>query len=126
MKKGKKNKAEKIFFNALFLLREREKTNPFFVFLLALQNSLPFLEVRSTRQGGATYQIPVPLSEHRALSLSMKWLLQSARKKGKSMTLNLFQSLYDASKNQGESVKKRKALHALVLKNRSLSHFRWF
>lgn len=126
MKDGKKNKAEKIFFSSLALLREKENKNPFFVFLLALKNSLPYVEVRSIRRGGATYQIPVPLYEHRALSLAMKWILQCARKKGKSMSVSLSQSILEASKNQGDSVKKREALHALALKNRSLSHFRWF
>ncbi len=126
MKDGKKNKAEKIFFTSLVLLREKENKNPFFVFLLALKNSLPYVEVRSIRRGGATYQIPVPLYEHRALSLAMKWILQCARKKGKSMSVSLSQSILEASKNQGDSVKKREALHALALKNRSLSHFRWF
>jgi len=126
MKDGKKNKAEKIFFSSLASLREKENKNPFFVFLLALKNSLPYVEVRSIRRGGATYQIPVPLYEHRALSLAMKWILQCARKKGKSMSVSLSQSILEASKNQGDSVKKREALHALALKNRSLSHFRWF
>ena len=98
----------------------------FLFFYWLFKNSLPYVEVRSIRRGGATYQIPVPLYEHRALSLAMKWILQCARKKGKSMSANLSQSVLEASKNQGDSVKKREALHALALKNRSLSHFRWF
>lgn len=126
MSSGEKNKAEKIFLATLTFIRQKEDKNPFFIFLLALQNSLPFVEVRSVRRGGATYQIPVPLSEQRALSLAMKWILQSARKKGKSMSVNLSQILIEASHNQGECIKKREALHLLALKNRSLSHYRWF
>lgn len=126
MKKGKKLKAEKIFFRSLQILQEKEKKNAFSFFLKALQNSIPIVEVRSIRRGGASYQIPVPLYEDRAISLAMKWILESAKKKGKSTEVSLSQTLLDASKNIGECIKKKEALHAIALKNRSLGHFRWF
>lgn len=124
---GKKEKAEKIFSSCFFELWNKEKKDPFFIFLQALENSKPYVEIRSVRRGGATYQIPIPCQEKRGISLSMKSIVETARKKGgDSFAKNLATVLLESSKNLGESVKKRQALHLLALKNRSFTHFRWF
>lgn len=124
---GKKEKAEKIFFSCFFDLYAKEKRNPFLIFLEAIENSKPFIEVRSVRRGGATYQIPIPCKDERATSLGMKWILDCARKKrGNHFSKDLSSVLLDASKSLGESVKKRDLLHTTALKNRSFTHFRWF
>lgn len=123
---GKKTKAETAFGKSLFFVKLKERQNPVIIFLKALNFSKPSVEVRSVRRGGATYQIPVPLREKRAISLSMKWILQAARKKEGLFPLNLANILVEASKNQGESVKKKESTHLTALKNRSLTHFRWF
>lgn len=126
MHDGKKEKAEKIFLETLILIYKKEKIEGIIVFLKALENSKPLVEVRSVRRGGATYQIPVPLKEKRSLSLGIKWLLEAARKKKGAFPGNLAVALIEASRNQGECIKKREALHLVALKNRSFTHFRWF
>lgn len=123
---GKKAKAENMFEKSLLFIKEKEKKNPIYVFFCALEHSKPCVEVRSVRRGGATYQIPVPLKEKRGISLAMKWILQAARKKKGSFERNLSNVLLEASKNQGDSVKKKESIHLIALKNRSLTHFRWF
>lgn len=124
---GKKEKAEKLLYSCFLDLCEKEKHDPFFVFLQAIKNSTPHVEVRSVRRGGATYQIPVPCYEKRGISLGMKWILESARKKkGNSFSKNLSSVLIESSKSLGESVKKRDLIHSTALKNRSFTHFRWF
>lgn len=123
---GKKAKAEYIFTRSLFLVKLKEGQNPIVVFLKALNFSKPLVEVRSVRRGGATYQIPVPLREKRAISLSIKWILQAARKKRDDLSSNLANVLVEASKNQGDSVKKKESINITALKNRSLTHYRWF
>jgi small subunit ribosomal protein S7 len=126
MVEGKKTKAERVFEKSLFFVKLKERQNPVLIFLKALNFSKAFVEVRSVRRGGATYQIPVPLKEKRAISLSMKWILQAAKKKKGVLSLNLASILVEASKSQGESVKKKESIHLTALKNRSLTHFRWF
>ena len=126
MLSGKKEKAEKIFLTSLHSIQQREKQNPLGIFLKALENSKPAVEVRSVRRGGATYQIPVPLREKRGISLGIKWLIQASRKKKASLAQNLSIALVEASKNSGESVKKKESIHSIALKNRSFTHFRWF
>ena len=123
---GKKQKAEKFFLEAVKFIQRKENKNALLFFFSALENIKPLVELRSVRRGGATYQIPIPLKEKRSLSLGIKSLLESVKKKRGSFSLNLSQVLLEASKNQGEGVKKRESIHSLALKNRSFTHFRWF
>jgi len=88
---------------------------------------MPCIDIKSVKRGGARYKIPVPLKEEKALSLSIKWIIDSARnKKGQSLGLILCKVLHEAFKNQGDSVKKQVLYKSLGFKNRSLSHYRWF
>lgn len=126
MMDGKKIKAERLLQNALLVVKKRESVDPMQVFLKALSCCKPSVEIRSVRRGGASYQIPVPLKEYRGISLSMKWIIQVARKRKGPFHMNLAVTLLEASKNQGDSVKKKDSIHMIALKNRSLTHFRWF
>lgn len=123
---GKKEKAEKIFLESLRHIYKKEQKDGLTVFFHALENSKPLVEIRSVRRGGANYQVPIPIKEKRSLSLGMKWLIQTARKRGGSISLNLCWVFLEASKNQGECVKKRETLHSIALKNQSFTQFRWF
>jgi small subunit ribosomal protein S7 len=68
MVNGQKNKAEQIFLQTLELLGQ----NAVYTLLEALKNVRPILEVRSIRLRGANYQVPVPLTENRRMSLAIK------------------------------------------------------
>ena len=47
---------------------------------------MPLIEVKPRRVGGSTYQVPVEVRADRRISLGMRWLIDSARKRnGKSM-----------------------------------------
>lgn len=126
MKKGKKSKAEKIFYSAMEIIRERSGEDPLKVFHQALENARPKMEVRSRRIGGATYQIPIEVPEHRAISLSMRWILNAAREReGKSMQEKLAAELLDAAQNRGAAIRKREETHRMAEANRAFAHFRW-
>ena len=56
---GKKAVAEGIVYGALDRIRERGKSDPVEVFEKALEAIAPYIEVKSRRVGGATYQVPV-------------------------------------------------------------------
>ena len=104
---GKKIRAEKHLYQSLMILKSREKSDPVVLFLEALRCTKPSIEIRSVRRGGATYQIPVPLTEKRAISLAMKWVVQAARQKKGMFSNCLANVLMEAAKSQGESVKKK-------------------
>jgi small subunit ribosomal protein S7 len=125
--KGKEEKSERLLLSSFSSIYEREKKNPLLLFYQALRNSKPYVEVCSVRKGGASYQIPIPCKEIRGISLSMKGILNVARKgKAYSFSESLTSAFFEAAKNLGESVKKRDLIHGTALKNRSLTHYRWF
>ena len=126
MKNGKKSLAEKIFYGSLKLISSKLKTDsPIDVFKKAISNSSPNLEVKSKRIGGATYQVPMEVSENRKKALAMRWILSFSRtKKGKTMAHRLADEFIAASNNEGSSIKKREDTHKMAEANKAFAHFR--
>ena len=124
---GKKNIAEKVFYNAMDQIKEKvPEETPLNVFKKAIENVKPSLEVRSRRIGGATYQVPIDVRPQRRLTLSMRWLVNYSRSRGeKSMAARLAGELMDAYNNRGNSVKKREDVHKMADANKAFSHFNW-
>jgi small subunit ribosomal protein S7 len=125
MKSGKKSVAEKIVYGAMDVISVK---NPATLELVekALGNVAPSVEVKSRRVGGATYQVPVEVRSSRRNALAMRWLIDSARKRGENtMPRKLAAELLDASENRGGAVKKREETHRMAEANKAFSHFRW-
>ncbi|MBO7088675.1 MAG: 30S ribosomal protein S7, partial [Lentisphaeria bacterium] len=60
LSRGKKSTAQRIVYGALDLIQAKKPDMaPIDVFLKALDNVKPELEVKSRRVGGATYQVPI-------------------------------------------------------------------
>ena len=127
MERGKKSTAEGIFYQALEIIKDKAKEpEPLKVFLKALDNVKPVLEVKSRRVGGATYQVPVDVPPDRRLGLAMKWIVQYAKdKKGKPMKEKLANELIDAAKGTGSSIKKKEDTHKMAEANRAFAHYKW-
>ncbi len=126
MKQGKKSKAEAICYECFDIIRKREKRNPMEVFLKALDNVKPVLEVRSRRVGGATYQIPTEVRSERKEALALRWIVHFARqKKGKPIKEKLAQEIIMASRGEGLAVKKKEDTHRMAEANRAFAHYRW-
>lgn len=127
MKNGKKNIARKVVYNALEEIKTKENTDkPSVLFETALDNVGPTMEVRSRRVGGANYQVPREVRPERRLSLSMRWIIDSAKsKKGSPMYKRLANELILASKNEGEAIKKKENVHKMAESNKAFAHFAW-
>jgi len=126
MKDGKKETAKKIVYDAFKILKEKTKKEPLEIFEKSLMNVKPLLEVRPKRVGGATYQVPRPVSPERSVTLAMRWLLDAARsKKGKAMREKLAEELIEAAENRGSAVKKKEDTHRMAEANRAFAHFAW-
>lgn len=126
MTQGKKSKAQAIFYDALDLIEERAKRPGLEVFEAAVKNATPVLEVKPRRVGGATYQVPVEVRPERRMSLAIRWLVSSARKRsGKSMAEKLAAELMDAANNTGTTIKRREDTHKMAEANRAFAHYRW-
>src|SRR5881275_1670888 len=79
---GKKATATRVFYDAMDLIKKRmPDVDPLQVFLGAVENVKPSVEVRSRRVGGANYQVPIPVKPKRQLSLSIRWLIGATRSK---------------------------------------------
>ena len=127
MFQGKKSTAYKIFYDAIDIIEtkkeDKEKTS-LELWKDALSNVMPQVEVRSRRVGGATFQIPTPIRPDRKISLAMKWLIASSRKRNeKSMAVKLAQEILAAAKEEGAAVKKRVDTHKMAEANKAFSHF---
>jgi small subunit ribosomal protein S7 len=126
MGRGKKSVAEGILYRSLDIIATRAKTDPLGVFKQALDNVKPTVEVRSRRVGGATYQVPVEVRPDRRLSLSLRWLINSARARSeKSMDEKLAGELLDAANQRGNAIKKKEDTHRMAEANRAFAHYRW-
>jgi small subunit ribosomal protein S7 len=126
MTAGKKSTAQRIMYDAIDLVEARAKRSGLEMFEQALRNAGPAVEVKPRRVGGATYQVPVEVAPDRQVSLAIRWLIASARKRpGKSMSERLAGELLDAANNQGATVKKREDTHKMAEANRAFAHYRW-
>ena len=127
MTDGKKWNAEKIVYGALDIVAQKtQKPDPIEVFMKAIDNVRPLLELKSRRVGGATYQIPVEVRGDRGAQLAMRWMRNAARsRKGKPMKQRLADEIVEAYNGQGSSVKKKEEIHKMAEANRAFSHYRW-
>lgn len=123
---GKRGKAETIVYDAFNMVKEKTKADPNEVFMKALENVKPALEVKARRVGGANYQVPMEVSNERAQSLALRWLDTAARNRGgKSMAEKLANEIVDASNSTGGAVKKREDTHRMAEANKAFAHYRW-
>jgi small subunit ribosomal protein S7 len=128
MKDGKKTAAQKSFYNAMEILKEKGN-DPIQVFEAAMQNVGPRVEVKSRRVGGANYQVPLEVRGDRKNALAVRWIVEAARARSNSefhtFAEKLAQELMEAAKNEGAAIKKRDTVHRMAEANRAFSHFRF-
>ena len=127
MHDGKKSVAQKVFYDAMDLIERRlPNESPLDVFVRALENVKPVIEVRSKRVGGATSQVPMQVNKVRQQTLSVRWLLMAAReKKGRPMAIKLADELLAAYNREGAAVTRRENVHRMADANKAFAHFAW-
>lgn len=69
---GKKSIAQDILYSAFNIIKEKTNKEPMEVFLAAVENVTPQLEVRTRRIGGTNYQVPTEVSDRRKQTLSLR------------------------------------------------------
>ncbi|MFA7018186.1 MAG: 30S ribosomal protein S7 [Sphaerochaetaceae bacterium] len=122
MLNGKKSLSMKIIYDALTVVGEKSGENPLEVFIKALENVKPMVEVKSRRVGGATYQVPVEVKDNRREALAMRWIINAARSRnGKSMSEKLSAELLDAIANTGAAFKRKEDTHRMAEANKAFS-----
>ena len=92
----------------------------------ALDKITPQVEVKSRRIGGATFQVPTEIRPDRKESVSMKNMINYARKRGgKTMAGKLAAEIMDAYNEQGGAYKRKEDMHRMAEANRAFAHFRF-
>jgi len=126
MKDGKRGVAQKICYEAFDQIKAKSGQDPLEVFLKALENVMPVLEVKARRVGGANYQVPIEVRPERRQTLGLRWLVTYARNRGeRTMREKLAGELMDASNNAGGAFKKKEDIHKMAEANRAFAHYRW-
>ena len=123
---GKKSIADRIIKDCFKKIKSISNESPEHVLSLAIENTKPYVELKSIRIAGTTHQVPIEILPGRRDAIAIKWIVESARKKkGRPFVDGLSKEFMDAYKNQGSSIKKKEDLHKRAESNRAFSHFRW-
>ena len=124
---GKKSVATRVVYSALEMIQKQlPEEDPLDVFVQAVENVTPAIEVRSKRVGGATYQVPTPVKPKRQQALSIRWILEAVRsRKGRPVDRSLADELLAAYRREGVAMTKRENVHRMADANKAFSHFAW-
>ena len=126
LQEGKKSLAERVVYSAFLEIERKTGDNPLDVFVEALRNVAPEVEVRPRRVGGATYQVPLEVPVHRHLTLGIRWLVYAARNRSeRRMYQRLASELIDASNSEGAAVRRRVEIYRMAEANKAYAHYRW-
>ena len=126
---GKKSISFDIFYKSLDILKDKmkdEEKEALDIWKEALDKITPQVEVKSRRIGGATFQVPTEIRPDRKESISMKNMINFARKRsGKSMAEKLAAEIMDAYHEKVGAYKRKEDLHRMAEANRAFAHFRF-
>jgi small subunit ribosomal protein S7 len=126
LKSGKKTLATKIIQETFEIIQERTSSDPMQIFEKAVKNASPVVEVKATRIGGSTYQVPLEVSRYRGTTLALRWLIKAAKERsGRTTTLKLASELIDASNSIGNAIRKRDETHKMAEANKAFAQFRF-
>ncbi|MAG57703.1 MAG: 30S ribosomal protein S7 [Planctomycetes bacterium] len=126
MYSGNKSAARKAFYGAMDIVKKKTNEDPLEIFIGAIANIKPVIEVRSKRVGGATYQVPIEVKKSRAQALAFRWLLEVTRaRSGRPMSNRLADELMAAYKREGSAITKRENTHKMADANKMNAHFAW-
>ena len=123
---GKKGVAQTIVYDAFEIVEAKSGKNALEVFIEALENVMPVLEVKARRVGGSTYQVPLEVRADRRQTLGLRWMVGYARKRGeRTMAERLAAEILDAINNAGGAFKKKEETHRMAEANKAFAHYRY-
>ena len=123
---GKKGVAQKIVYDAFNIVEAKTEKNALEVFMQALENVMPVLEVKARRLGGSTYQVPMEVRPERRQTLGLRWIRTYSRQRSeKTMAERLAGEILDATNNMGGAFKKKEETHRMAEANKAFAHYRY-
>ena len=123
---GKKGVAQRIVYDAFAMIEAKSGENALDVFVAALENVMPVLEVKARRVGGSNYQVPMEVRPERRQTLGLRWMVSYARTRGeRTMAERLAAEIMDAKNSAGGAFKKKEETHRMAEANKAFAHFRY-
>ncbi|HHT83798.1 MAG: 30S ribosomal protein S7 [Christensenellales bacterium] len=123
---GKRGIAQNIVYSAFDIIEKKMNLNPQEVFMKALENVMPVLEVKARRVGGSNYQVPLEIRPDRRQTLGIRWLVLFARKRSeRTMKERLAAEIMDAYNSSGGAFKKKEDTHRMAEANKAYAHYRF-
>ena len=121
---GKKSLAIKLMKDTFEVVKSKGQKDPKAVFMKALENVMPRIEVRPKRVWGSIYQVPQEVKDKRQLFLAAKWMLEAVRKKKGTGFANLLASeLIDAANETWDAVRKKMEVYKMAEANKAFARF---
>ena len=123
---GKKGVAQRIVYDAFAMIEAKSGENALDVFVAALDNVMPVLEVKARRVGGSNYQVPMEVRPERRQTLGLRWIISYSRNRGeKTMAERLAGEIMDAKAGMGGAFKKMEDTHKMAEANKAFAHYRF-
>ena len=123
---GKKGVAQTIVYDAFAQVEAKVGENALDVFVAALENVMPVLEVKARRVGGSTYQVPMEVRAERRQTLGLRWIVAYSRSRGeRTMADRLAAEIIDAKNSMGGAFKKKEETHRMAEANKAFAHYRY-
>ena len=72
----------------------------------------------------STYQVPVEVRRVRGLALSIRWIIQAARKRHEK-TMEERLAAVEILNGRGGALKEKETKEKMAAANKAFSHFRW-
>ncbi|MFC1842796.1 30S ribosomal protein S7 [Candidatus Dependentiae bacterium] len=130
MRRGKKNVAREIVYDAIDILAKKigggDSQKALRYFMEAFEKVVPLVEVRSRRVGGSVYQVPREVRSARGRALAMRWVIDAAKaRSNKTMAERLAYELMDTHAGRGSAMKKKLDVHRMAEASRAFAHYAW-
>ncbi|NCN24560.1 30S ribosomal protein S7 [Candidatus Berkelbacteria bacterium CG_4_9_14_3_um_filter_39_23] len=124
---GKKEIAKNLVYKAMDKIEKETKLNGLDVLQDAIKKAAPLMEVKSKRVGGATYQVPMEVTDARKVILALRWIINAAREKqGKTYDEFLCEEILNVRNETGAVIAKRDNMHKMAQANKAFAHFARF
>ena len=125
MECGKKGVAEKIFYGAMEMIKQKTKTDGLVIFEKAIENASPSVEVKVQKNWWCYIPSSNRSSKNRRFYLAAQWIINAANSRsGKPMAEKLATELISAANGDGGAIKKKDDTHRMAEANKAFAHFR--
>ncbi|PIM95463.1 30S ribosomal protein S7 [Candidatus Hodgkinia cicadicola] len=123
MRDGKKHMAMLILKKSLDYINYRLHINPLKVLYEAIDNVIPYIEIRNMRVGGVSYQILIDIPSDRRLELALKLMVDTAKQRREVTSwLRLAWEIIDTVLRKSSSFKRRETMYNMANNNQMFTH----